>query len=153
MSNIWERFENIATPDEVAAVEVEFTPIEAGDYECVLNELKPAESKQGLPMIKGKFTCVKDGKFIFYNQMLQNLNNPDYTARNIKSATWFVGKLLDEKIEYTGMTDFAQTISSVPTGGSYIVNVSYGEKDFDKKFPRLKVVRKIEDDEDLPFEV
>lgn len=153
MSNIWDRFENIATPDEVEAVEVEFTPIEAGDYECVLNELKPAESRQGLPMIKGKFTCVDGGKFIFYNQMLQNLNNPDYTAKNIKSAQWFVGKLLGETIKYNGMSDFAQKISSVPTGGSYIINVSYGEKDLEKKFPRLKVVRKIEDDDELPFEV
>lgn len=153
MSNIWDRFDTIASIEEVESVEVEFAPIEAGDYECVLSELKPSESRQGLPMIKGKFACVEGGRSIFYNQMLQNINNPEYTARNIRSAQWFVEKLLGQKIEYKGMSDFANVVSSVPAGGRYIINVSYGEKDIDKKYPRLKVVRRIESDEDLPFEV
>lgn len=157
MDNIWDRFETIATPTEVETAQNDFAPIDAGDYDCTLTEIKPSETKQGLPMIKGKFKCIDGSKTLCYNQVLQNINNPDYTKNNIASAVTFISKLLGEKITFTGMSAFAEQVSEVPTGTKYTINVSYGDKDFDMKFPRLKVVKRFGDEvninEDLPFTV
>lgn len=147
MSNVWERFDGIASAEEVTEAKTQFAPIDAGDYEMVLEELKPAESADGLPMIKGKFRTVEGNKVVFYNQMLQNLNYPNMTAVNIAEAVTFVGGLIGEDIEFTGLTKFAETVESVTVGETYTINVSYGKKDTEKKFAKLKFVKTIE----LPF--
>lgn len=155
MSNIWDRYESIASVEEVSASKAKYAPIEAGDYEVVLESIKPAENKNGLPMIKGMFVMLEGGRKIPYNQNLQNVSNPAYTADNIYDATVFIGCLLGEEVVYAGMVDFAAKIESIPTGTNYTLNVSYGKKDLERKFPRLKVVSRGEPEvaEPLPFDL
>ena len=150
MNNIWERFENIASVDEVQTAKVQFSPIEAGDYKAVLESIEPAESKDGLPMIKGKFRLVDNNRVVFYNQMLQNLNYPNMTAQNIAEAITFVGGLLGQDVDFEGLGHLANLITTIPIGGEYMMNVSYGKKDFEMKFPKLKVVEMLVDG-DQPF--
>lgn len=160
MSNLWERFDSIVTVDEVVDAKNQFTPIEAGDYNAVLEKLEPSESKNGLPMLKGQFRTVEGNKILFYNQMLQNLSNPNMTAVNVAEAVTFLGALLGEDVEFQGLAKLAELVTSIPLGAEYVVNVSYGKNDFNMKFPKLKIVQKVEgysqdnfsvNNEDLPF--
>jgi hypothetical protein len=140
MSSVWDRFDSIASTEEVSEAKARFESPEAGNYEAVLEKLEPAESKDGLPMLKGSFRAVEGGKLLFYNQMLQNLNYPALTASNIADAVTFVGALLQEDIAYEGMAKFAEQVASVKTGGVYTINISYGKKDLENKFPKFKVI-------------
>lgn len=164
MSNLWERFESIVSTEEVKEAKAQFTPLEAGDYSAILESIEPSESKNGLPMLKGKFKAINGGRFLFYNQMLQNLSNPKMTAINVAEAIEFVGGLLEEEVDFKGLADFANLIYGIPTGGIYKVNVSYGQKDYEMKFPKLKIIEKVAenidvynqevpmvDDGDMPF--
>lgn len=151
MSNVWERFETIVNVNEVEDAKAQFSPLESGDYHCVLESIEPSESQQGLPMVKGKFKVVEGGRTIFYNQMLQNINNPNMTAINVAEAVTFVNALLGEDVPFTGLGQLAQLITEIPFGTEYMVNVSYGNKDLDRKFPKLKIVANLSV-ADLPFE-
>lgn len=153
MSGIWERFEGIVKAEEVAEAKSKYSPLEAGDYDAVLEEIAPSESKDGLPMLKGKFRTVEGNRVIFYNQMLQNLNYPNMTAVNVAEAVAFVGGLLKQDIEFNGLGKFAQLIETIPTGGIYKLNVSYGKNDTEKKFPKVKMSKKPVEisTEDMPF--
>lgn len=162
MSNLWERFDNIVNPEEVSEAKNKFTPLEAGNYEMKLEEIAPAESQSGLPMIKGKFRTVEGNRVVFYNQMLQNLNNPNMTAVNVAEAVAFVSKLINEDIEFDGLSKFADIITGIAVGDVYSVDLSYGKNDFDMKYPKLKIKEKVSGetgfmnipdglDEELPF--
>lgn len=145
MSNLWDRFDGIASADEVSEAKANigsYEPIEAGDYIVTLEELVPAESKDGLPMLKGKFRTEESNRVIFYNQMLQNLNYPNMTAVNIAEAVNFVGAILEEEIEFKGLSALAELVGTIPMGGSYIIKVSYAKKDTDMKYPKIKVLGK-----------
>lgn len=149
MSNVWERFENIVSPEEVLEAKVQFEPLEEGNYACELIKLEPSESKSGLPMLKGEFK-TDTGKRIFYNQMLQNLNNPKMTAVNIGEACKFLEGLTGEEVVFQSLGQLAQIVTQISeelttTQKFYIVNVSYGAKDIEKKFPKLKIEEKLED--------
>lgn len=153
MSNLWARFEGIAKPDEVMDAKAQFTPVEEGVYRARLEELAPAESKNGLPMLKGRMRLVDSNKVVFYNQMLQNLNYPDMNARNIAEAVEFVSGILEEEIEFTGLGAFADLITQIPMGTEHVVEVSYGKNDFEKRFTQLKIVSEDDLPEDLDFGV
>jgi len=157
-TSVWERFDTIATPTEVNEAKSKFEPIEAGVYNVILEELAPSESKNGLPMLKGKFRTTEGNKTIFYNQMLQNVNNTEMTAVNIAEAVKFMSGITGEDIEFTGLSALAETVEKVTLGNEYVIDVSYGKKDLvDMKFPKIRVVR-IEsadtvaiEDADIPF--
>lgn len=158
MSNIWARFDDIAKPEEVMEIKSSFTPIEEGEYDVVLEELAPSESRNGLPMLKGKFRIKENNRILFYNQLLQNMNSEWATAKNIAEAVDFVSGLLGEEIEFTGLIALAELIETIPLGLECRVEVSYGANDLEKKFTQLKVVvpedvtkDEWEDDSDLPF--
>lgn len=142
MSNLWERFENIVSKDEVADVKAQFEPIEAGDYKVILENIEPSESKAGLPMLKGKFRMIDNNRIVFYNQMLQNLNNPQMTAVNVNEANNFINSLTGEDIEFDTLGKLAERVTNISVGGVYTITVSYGKKDFDMKFPKIKIVGK-----------
>jgi len=142
--NIWERFDNIASKAEIEESKSKFTPIEEGSYTMVLEEITPSESKSGLPMLKGKFR-TSTNRVVFYNQMLQNINNPAMTAVNIAEAIKFVEGLTGEEVEFSGLSDLANVVASIPTGVSYKIKISYGNKDTEKQFPKLAIEEKLED--------
>lgn len=149
MSNVWDRFNGIASADEVTEAKSKFEPPIAGDYVAKLESIEPSENRDNLPMLKGQFRTLEN-KILFYNQNLQNVSAPQMTAVNIAEAVTFISGLLGEEITFAGMSDFAEKVKSVPVGGQYKIRVSYGKKDLEQKFPKLKVVEKIED---VPFEV
>lgn len=158
MENLWERFDDIASVDDVLETKSQFTPVEEGVYKVILEELTPAESQKGLPMLKGKFRIVENNRLVFYNQMLQNLNYPNMTAVNVAEAVSFISGILGEDIEFTGLGALAELVNSIPTGSEHWVQVSYGVKDYEKKFTQLKVVEQpegvdfgVEGDDDIPF--
>lgn len=149
--NIWDRFDTIATPSEVKAEESRFTPIPAGRYQARLSKIAPAETQSGLPMLKGEFIRSDNGGRIFYNQTLQNINKPEITARNIATACAFVSKLAGEDVVYSGMSSLANFINNIAVGGEYILDISYGDKDFEHKFAKIKIVERIVEEDELPF--
>lgn len=155
--NIWARFNGIANTSEVADEVNKFTPLEEGQYVMELLELAPAETKTGLPMLKGKFKLENSTRQVFYNQVLQNMNYPNITAQNIAKAVMFVGKLKGEEITYTGMEALANEVSALEMGGKYEVKVSYSDKDYEHKFAVLEVINKLDGfadlgvDENVPF--
>jgi len=155
MGSIWERFDTIVTPEEVVEAKVQFAPIPAGKYLMRLEEITPAESKDGLPMLKGKFRIVATNRIVFYNQMLQNLNYPDMTKFNISEAVTFVEGLIKEEIDYVGLSQLEEIVKSIPLGEEYMIEVSYGKKDLEMKFPKLKIIPEAENydipDEDTEF--
>lgn len=156
MENVWERFANIASASEVQEAKSQFTPISAGDYTAILESLEPSQSQNGLPMLKGKFKIVESGRYAFYNQVLQNINNPQMTPVNIADAVEFVSGLTGTDVEFTNLADFANTVANVKLNQKYKIRISYGTKDLEMKFPRFKVLELLSDYEnnsDLPFNV
>lgn len=164
-ANVWERFESIATVDEVqvAKEKSNYSPIEPGTYKAVLEELTPAESKDGLPMLKGKFR-LENNRVLFYNQMLQNLNYPDMTAVNIADAVAFISRLTGEEIDFNGLGKLAELVTDIGSvgtevsviGRNYNIKVSYGKKDVEQKFAKINVIGEVSEvetltDEDIPF--
>lgn len=141
---IWERFDNLATDVEVQEAlekQKEFAPLPAGDYYCTLEELLASESKSGLPMLKGKFRTLEN-RVIFYNQMLQNLSYPEMTAVNIAEAVSFLSGLSGKELKFTTVGALEQVIESIPINAENIikVNVSYGAKDIEQKFTKIKIL-------------
>ena len=154
MSGIWDRFDGIANKDEVEKAKSQFTPIAPGEYECELESIEAGESQNYLPMIKGKFKKLDGSGYIFYNQLLQNVNKPEMTAVNIADAVQFISDLTGEEIVFNSMSQFGDIVGGIKFGDHYLIKVSYGTKDVDHKFPKLKCVKKLEPDiplEPLPF--
>lgn len=153
MGNLWERFNNIASADEVLEAKSKFAPLTAGTYKVKLEKLKADQNKDGLPMIKGQFRTVEGNRVIFYNQQLQNLNYPDMTAVNIGKAVAFLSALTGEDIEFTNLGALADKIATIPKETFHTVAVSYKEKDIEQKWPELKIVAdEVEvSDSDVPF--
>lgn len=158
MENVWERFDSIASADEVIEAKAKFTPIEAGDYTATLEKLEPSTSNNGSPMLKGQFR-TDSNKVVFYNQMLENANNPQMTAVNIAEAVAFISSVIGEEIEFTGLSKLADKVSAIELYGRYNIRISYGAKDLDMKFPKIKVLGKVStdtsflevEDDSLPF--
>lgn len=161
--SMWERFDNLATAEEVVSAKNEFTPIAEGEYEVILEELKPDETQSGIPKISGKFRTMTN-RVIFYNQLLQNVNNPQFTAKNIAQAVDTLSVMLGEDITFVSMSQLESKIYEVQTGTKFKIEVSYGKNDFDKKFPNVKVIEKLNEngsagfmnipdgiDQELPF--
>ena len=151
MSNVWERFDGIVSKDEVIEARSQFEPVEPGIYKCTLEEIAPSENKDGLPMIKGKFRIQETNRILFYNQMLQNLNYPDMTKVNVADAVAFISGLKKEEVEFTSLSALASLIYELPVGEEYHIQVTYGKKDTEMKFPKLKVVEVAEGEDELPF--
>lgn len=147
-NNIWERFDEIAPVEEVMEAKSQFEPIEVGTHRMRLESIEPSTSKSGLPMLKAKFRLTENNRILFLNQMLQNLNYPKMTARNIADAISLVGQLIGEDLDYEelgGLAKFAELITQIPIGGEYLIDVSYGPKDLDKSFPKIRVVEDVDE--------
>lgn len=166
MSNVWERFEGMegTSPDEVAQERAKFEPLEEGTYKVELERwtdefgedhvLQAGESQSGNPMVKGRLRIQegeRKGSMIFYNQLIQVPNYPSLTARNIGLLTTFLSGVLGERIEFTGLGDLADLVSRVEEGIKFTVELSYDAKDVEKKYPRVEVVGREVDNEDMPF--
>lgn len=150
MSNLWERFESIATPEEVQEAAFSFKPIEAGEYNATLESIEAGESQSGLPMLKGKFR-LDNNRPVFYNQVLQNLNYPAMSAKNIAEALQFVSGLVGEEVEFKGLGSLGELVETIPAGGVFRLDLTYDKKDYDQKFPKLKVIGIADASGDMPY--
>ena len=136
--SIWERFNNIASSDEVNNAKNEFTPLAEGKYVVTLEEVKPAETQSGFPKIEFKFRTLEN-RIIFFNQLLQT-TNPDMTAKNIANAVVILGKLANEEIHFTNMSDLESKIYGIPLNvNQYDIELSYRYSG-DKAYPQVKVI-------------
>ena len=148
MSNVWERFENVAKAEDVLEKVNQRKPLLEGDYEVTLESIVPGESKKGNPMVKGVFR-TKEGREIYYNQTLIIPNYPQLTDQNIADAVIFLSDLTGTEFKFEGMTKFAGAISDIEVGTEHTIRVTYDDKDKDQKFPKLSVVKPIAPVEDL----
>ena len=140
--NLWERFDGIVTANEVTEAKNQFEPMEEGLYTVALEAIEAGESKDGLPMVKGKFR-TDNNRVIFYNQLLQNINYPNMTAVNIGEAVAFLSALKGSEIEFTTLSNLGEEIDLIQNykiGEEYTLKLTYGKKDFDQKFPKVKVI-------------
>lgn len=144
--SVWDRFESIVNAEDVIEAKAKFEPIETGTYQMTVESIEASESKSGLPMLKGKFR-TEENRVVFYNQMLQNLNYPNMTAVNIGEAVTFIDGLTKEEIPFTSLTDLETRINNIAIGEVHTISVSYGVKDIEHKFAKLKVMA----DEEIPF--
>lgn len=151
MSSVWDRFDKIATPDEVETAKNSFVNPDAGEYSALLELLEAGESKDHLPTMKSRFRLVEGNKIVFYNIQLQNISKPEMTAINIANAVAFVSKIVGEDVAFTGLGAFAELIAGIQVGGMYRIKISYSTKDVDKKFPKVTIIGSV--DENLPFDV
>jgi hypothetical protein len=141
MSNIWERFEGIATAEEVLQAAYSNKPLKEGTYQMILKSIELGESRENaLPMLKGEFVMVDGGRKVYYNQVLQNLNYPQFTPQNIANAVNFLSGLTGLPIEAI-IKDFDNTVDNVEREAEHTVKVSYGKNDANKKYPILEVIR------------
>lgn len=145
--SVWDRFDTIVSADEVVEAKAKFEPVAAGKYDVRLEKIEPSESKAGLPMLKGMFRTAEN-KVIFYNQMLQNINFPNMTAVNVAEAITFVSAITGEDVQFDGLGALAATVEGIDVGGSYQIEVTYGQKDIEQNFPKIKVLQKYDE---LPF--
>lgn len=159
--NVWERFDSIVDASEVVEAKAKFTPIEAGDYVATLEKLEPSVSQNGNPMLKGQFR-TDSNKVVFYNQMLQNVNNPEMTAINVAEAVTFLSGITCKDLDFSTigtLGKLAELASNVELYGRYNIRITYGTKDLEMKFPKIKVVSKVlsdtsfnnVEDDSLPF--
>ena len=141
---IWEKFSDIASAEEVVEKVLTNKPLPVGEYNMLLKKIEPAESRNGLPMLKGEFVLVDGGRKVFYNQLLMNENYPDMTPKNIADAVVFLSALTGEEIEFTGMEDLESLVYDIETDVEYLVKISYRDKDTDQKYPQLEIVERVE---------
>ena len=154
--SMWERFEGIATPEEVKNAQVDFKPLPAGKYPLILKTMEASESKDGLPMFKASFERVDNGNLVYYNQILQNINYPNITAKNIKRVVILVNGMTEKSYEYSGMGSFEEYIkTSAPSvlDKEFLIEVSYDKKDaVDMKYPIYTVVpSEFGETDEVPF--
>lgn len=159
--SLWERFDSIVDATEVEELKNSFAPLEAGVYEAKLEELVAGESKQGLPMLKGKFRLMNN-RIVFYNLPLQNVNYPDMTAKNVAKAVADVSVLLGEEVKFESLGSFGGLVTTMsdiegkllPAFAEKIfeIKLSYRKNDLEMKFPEIKVVKEIPaGDGEIPF--
>lgn len=154
MSNVWERFENVAKAEDVLEKVNQRKPLLEGDYEVTLESIVPGETRNGDPMIKGVFVTrdvanYKGGRKIYYNQTLVIPAYPKLTDQNIADAVIFLSDLTGKEFKFEGMTKFAGAISDIEVGTEHTIRVTYDDKDKEQKFPKLSVVKPIAPVEDL----
>ena len=152
--SIWDRFEGMASAEEVKNARDSFKPLPVGEYDMKLEEITASESQKGLPMIKGKFRTVEGNRVVFYNQNLMNMEKPELTEKNIAEGVEFISKLMGEEYEFTTLTALSEAIGAIVIGEVYKIRVSYGKNDTAQKYAKLTIIPPVFIDEsDAPFDV
>lgn len=146
MENVWERFDNIASTDGVMEAKSSFKPIEAGVYEMKLEDLKPAENRKGLPMLKGRFRLTETNQLLFYNHNLQVAGYQNLTDQNIAEAILLIEGLVGEEIEFNGLGSLAKYIEELEMGTIHTIQVTYSKNDDEMSFPKLQVIKEADED-------
>jgi len=154
MGSVWERFDDIATAEEVEEAVSQFQNPKVGEYKVTLEAIEATENKDGLPMVKIKFKDVESNKTMYYNQNLQNINYPDMTKVYIAEVVEMIGGLCREEVKFEGLIKLADKIKSIKMGGISKIKVSYAKKDVEENYPKYKFIGEVkvgEDGKELPF--
>ncbi len=168
MTSVWERFNEIEGADSSAVEDAinQYEPLEDGDYRVRLERwtdefgdeyvFQAGESKTGLPMAKARFRIIegeRENAMIFYNQLIQNLNYPSITAKNIASLMRVLSGILGERIEFKSMGELEKLFNNIDEGIEFTINLTHNAKGY----PEYKVIKELEplefsdSDEDEPF--
>jgi len=123
-----------------------FAPIEAGEYHVKLEKYEVGENRDMLPAIKCAFR-MGNNRLIFNDMSLQLASYPDMTAMLIAQANDFTNDLVGEDVEFTSLGELAGRVEKAPIGESFKVEVYYTKQNPDK-FPKVKIIEKLED---VPF--
>lgn len=161
MENIWERFDSIASSEEVKDATVKakesehnFKPLEAGKYNVTLESIEAGETQQGTPMMKTKLRTIEGNRVIFFNSFLQSVSNPEWTASNIANAMLFVTGVRQDDSEFTTLGAFATLLDGMTAKNEdgeiigvfdkwkapFTVDLFYGKNDLEMKYPKVKYV-------------
>ena len=154
MGSVWERFDDIATAEEVEEAVSQFQNPKVGEYKVTLEAIEATENKDGLPMVKIKFKDVESNKTIYYNQNLQNINYPNMSKVYIGEVLEMVGGLCREEIKFQGLIKLADKINSMKMGGISKIKLFYDKKDIEEKYLKYKFIGEVkvgEDGKELPF--
>lgn len=155
-NNVWERFDDIAKVEDIQEAKSQFVPIGEGIYQTTLEEIKADVNKNGLPMLKARFRDKASNKVIFYNLNLQVVGHQWITDKNIAEAILFIEGLIGDEYEYTGLSDMAEYLGTIPVGGEYYVKIVAGKN---PDFPEISLIDKPDDidfgdtdlSDDIPF--
>lgn len=160
MTNVWDRFETIVTPEEIKKAEDNtFLKLDEGNHFVELVSVEPAETQTGSPIAKFTFKDRKTNRKIMHSMFLTNMNYPEYTAREIVKVMNFLQDLTGKEYAFTSMGALANYIGTVEVGKIYEINAHYRTPE--TKYPEIKIVEclgtdyeKVDGeviDEDLPF--
>jgi len=138
-NSVWDRFDDIASENEVEEAAAQALPLEEGTYEMTLEEVKPDENKEGLPRLTGRFRIAATNKAVFYNQNLQIPAYPSMTPMLIGQAVAFVKGLLDTEYKFTGLSALANVVAGIEAGGIYSIKVTKNKKGYNE----LEILEKL----------
>lgn len=140
MENVWERFDDIAKPEDVMQAKASFKPIEPGVYEVMLEHIEAGLTRTGLPMLKTRFRLVESNQVLFSNINLQVIGYQNLTDENIANAHRLIEGLIDEEFDFVGLKHLAEMIPNIPINTKHQIKVSYRNNDHEKNFPEVEVV-------------
>ena len=72
---------------------------------------------------------------------------------NSRAMSSMYAELVHEEFEFVGLDDLATRVQEIKLGGTYKIRITYGKKDYDKKFPKIKCLGIKAEPEQLPFDV
>lgn len=148
MSNIWERFNNIVTVEEVNEVQKNnFDKPTAGEHVVNLINIEPSETSNGSPTVRFIFEDVTNGSKYLHTMFLQNVNYPDGTARAINDVLKFVRIMTGTELKFTSMEKLCDDLNAVKYDGKIKIFVSYPKED--SKYPKIAILERIKDEYEI----
>lgn len=122
-----------------------FEPVPEGNYVATIESLTLAESKQGFPMVKARFSVSApadySGKYIYVNLVVLR-NGDESDANRVRQCNEFLTKLGCGGISLTTISEYGAQISAIAQECvcgqyTYTLNVRYVGKN---KFQAVDIV-------------
>ena len=127
--SIWERFEGMATADEVAeAKENVFDRPSAGEHIVELLSIEASETAQGVPIVNFKFRDIDSNQKYKHSMFLTSASNPEYTPKNIVGVMNFAKAVTRNELPpFTSFMKLETDLSNLPVGGKSVISVTVRE--------------------------
>lgn len=140
MSNVWERFEGIATIDEIKEARTnDWEKPEDGLRRVNLIGIEPTETMQGAPVADFTFKDLDNGKKFRHRMFLTNENYENGTAKAISAVMSFAEKFAGTELRFENMAKLSDDLSAIKTNDVFILRVETPEG---KKYPKITFVKK-----------
>lgn len=127
--SIWERFEGMATADEVAeAKENTFDKPTLGEHIVEIIGIEASETAQGVPILNFKFRDTATDQKYRHGMFLTSASNPQYTPQNIVAAMNFAKNVTKSELPtFTSFIKLEADIAALPLGGKSVIMVTARE--------------------------